>query len=1122
MTATRVFKWLLIGLTVTLILCMVGVLVIGAIGIHVNLNFLRNRVASIVAEAIDRTVVIEGDVALKVSLFPSLEIHGFRISNLPGWEPAEFARVNLVKGAVAVLPLLEGKIQVDQIRAEGARLYLAVRADGVNNWKFRSSKAKVKPAEKKPKPGAAVETDKGVSIVFEELRNLTLSDLAVTYHDGGLERSYTLSLNELTGSAVGGQPMIFKIKGRLLDKHFAFDLHGQPLKQLLTPSGPWSLDIEGRLGESPIAMHVARSLLASKIQRTLDITAQQVALGGFMRQLDIADDMEIAADRFAMQIVLRGHNLKDVLEASDFKAEIDNGRWQWGGAGAKQSIQASLSNAAIDSMAGQPIRFSAHGRYNRQMFEVSLTGDPLSALMARRMPWQMVLKAGALGLVLEGQGVWDPRHEIPEAHLTLVSPKADSAELFSWLGLGDNLRVTADTIELTIIARGRDPEELRTLSDLRFEIKNALWIFKNPNMASDLHFKIEHLDLKRPSREHFKLLLQGVLSKAGSRTGARPVAIQIQGAARQVRPPGKSSEMAGEYPFNVNLKGNISGTSVTAEGLLAQWQPSISGSLDLSFKNIHFGRLLDWLEIAEDFDMAAGELRLAANVKGSQLEDIVLSSDFSAAIADGHWIIADPNTGAEARIGIHQGSLSALAGRPMALDLKGLLDDIPVQINIQTDPLKAFEEEIEWLPLRFQFQTVGTRMDLRAAAQLPVGDKDMGFQVEIVGDRLDSLDALLDLSLPPWGPYAVSGRLDVKSHGYYLSNLLAKVKHSDLTGRASLDTSGRRPSLDIDLYTSLLQIDDFKVGDWSPMIRSPEEENQAEAHPKETTETGQEEDILALLSPETMRRMDAHIAVAVDEVLSGNDTLGSGSVLIVLKDGRLAVDPFRLEVAGGNVQMAMSYEPTAEDMQASFAFDVERFDYGILARRVKANARMKGHISMDAKLSSRAESFEQMMEQANGHIDIGIWPQDMEAGILDLWAVNLLTAVANKVDDEQASRVNCVIGQFSIQDGLLEQDQLVIDTSRMRVRGEVKADFKTEEVYLMARPQGKRPEFFSLSTPVEAKGKFSDFKTGVAPGGVLGTGIRFISSPLHVPVRRLFSEDLPSEGYDVCKELMPR
>jgi hypothetical protein len=35
-------------------------------------------------------------------------------------------------------------------------------------------------------------------------------------------------------------------------------------------------------------------------------------------------------------------------------------------------------------------------------------------------------------------------------------------------------------------------------------------------------------------------------------------------------------------------------------------------------------------------------------------------------------------------------------------------------------------------------------------------------------------------------------------------------------------------------------------------------------------------------------------------------------------------------------------------------------------------------------------------------------------------------------------------------------------------------------------------------------------------GGLFGTTIRFVASPVTVPFRRLFSKDLPADGGDVC------
>jgi len=220
--------------------------------------------------------------------------------------------------------------------------------------------------------------------------------------------------------------------------------------------------------------------------------------------------------------------------------------------------------------------------------------------------------------------------------------------------------------------------------------------------------------------------------------------------------------------------------------------------------------------------------------------------------------------------------------------------------------------------------------------------------------------------------------------------------------------------------------------------------------------------------------------------------------------------------------MSFAYEPTGKEVIAEAFANIEKFDFGILVRRAKADTKMKGLLSLDVNLTSRAPSLDLVMHNVNGHIDFGIWPEDFESGIIDLWAVNLLTAILPEVAKEEKSKINCIIGQYSLKDGQLREDRMVIDTTRMRVKGDARVDFIKEDVYLYLKSSGKRPEFFSLATPIEVKGKITDFKIDVAPGGLIGTSIRFITSPLHVPLRRLFGEDLPPEGSDVCESPLLR
>jgi hypothetical protein len=159
-----------------------------------------------------------------------------------------------------------------------------------------------------------------------------------------------------------------------------------------------------------------------------------------------------------------------------------------------------------------------------------------------------------------------------------------------------------------------------------------------------------------------------------------------------------------------------------------------------------------------------------------------------------------------------------------------------------------------------------------------------------------------------------------------------------------------------------------------------------------------------------------------------------------------------------------------------------------------------------------------MLRHGNGRIDFALWPQDLKAGVFDLWAVSLLEALLPKMDPSSASKVNCAIGRFALADGKLNERTLLIDTSRIRVTGQGSADFGAETLHFRFEPRPKTPEFLSLAIPVEATGSFSDYHIGIAAGDVVGGIARLATSVIAVPFERLFGENLPANGEDVCSK----
>lgn len=100
---------------------------------------------------------------------------------------------------------------------------------------------------------------------------------------------------------------------------------------------------------------------------------------------------------------------------------------------------------------------------------------------------------------------------------------------------------------------------------------------------------------------------------------------------------------------------------------------------------------------------------------------------------------------------------------------------------------------------------------------------------------------------------------------------------------------------------------------------------------------------------------------------------------------------------------------------------------------------------------------------------------------------------------------------------LLQSDTFFIDTSQMRLCAEGEVDFKPERIDPAAKPKAKRAEFFSLGTPLELHGSFSDIHVGLGDGGAIGTGIKFLTSPITVPLQRTFAKEIPENGSDVCE-----
>ena len=124
------------------------------------------------------------------------------------------------------------------------------------------------------------------------------------------------------------------------------------------------------------------------------------------------------------------------------------------------------------------------------------------------------------------------------------------------------------------------------------------------------------------------------------------------------------------------------------------------------------------------------------------------------------------------------------------------------------------------------------------------------------------------------------------------------------------------------------------------------------------------------------------------------------------------------------------------------------------------------------------------------------------------------------LDPEATSKVNCIVGRFDMEDGVMKPRPLFMDTTRFQVRGRGKVDFGGERITLRLTPISKRPKFFSISTPIVVEGSFSDFGVNLRAHDLIGTVIRFVYTGIVVPLQYITRGVKPAFDVKECEKAM--
>ena len=897
--------------------------------------------------------------------------------------------------------------------------------------------------------------------------------------------------------------------------------------QVKLDKGRLSVPVRATIADVKLSGDISADAATSPARFKLSLGTRNSGLGNLAGVLLGMNGINGQLGRFDLRIAARGNRGAELMESLDARLDVEQANLTYGNGAGGRPVRFSLDDFVVALPAGKALTGEAHGSLLGKVFSATLQSGSLTAIMQEsHTPIDFELLAG--DAKAEIHAILQPPSEKSGSEVAFQLAAPHSGEIANWLGLKSGVDEPID-----IHGNFHTESVSWHLSDFALQLgRSALYADVQRNLVNGKPLiklqltgdiiDIDELESMLPTSSDSGTAAKNTAVSSLINIPILPIGINMADADITVRIKHITSSsplVVHDLAFDGNIRdGMMSASPFEAyvgeskfEGAilldLRSQQPH--SVLWLSSAAMNIGSVLKKLGIAKNIDVNVDHLRLQLDLHSSRLGKLLAQSDLSLDFEGGHLTLHDVNTGGKMVIAIDNGELKSAAGAPVSLGLRGALDNAPVSIGIETANAVDLINPKLSIPFKLNASLAGATLKLAGDIDRPFEKTDIELALEMSGSRLDNLDVLAHTSLPPWGPWSATGKFHMSPAGYEVSSLLLKVGSSELNGHGKVDTKVTPPRIDIELTAPTIQLDDFRFGAWSPEKNAQSvKESQEDG---KTTEQAQQ-----LLSSEVLKRQNAHFVVRVDQVISGHDMLGNGSLDARLENGHAVIGPVVINTPGGSASLLMGYDPGEKDVAFSLHAEANHFDYGILARRIDKKSEMQGTFSLNVNISARAHYLSELLRYGKGNIDFEVWPENMKSGLLDIWAVNVLMALLPAIDSSNESVVNCAIGRFVLADGRLSDKTILIDTSRMRVTGKGGVDLAKEDIQLKMQPHAKTPQFLSFSIPVELSGNINDFHVGVSPADLLGTVGQLVTSVIWVPLQTLLGKETPADGRDVC------
>lgn len=843
--------------------------------------------------------------------------------------------------------------------------------------------------------------------------------------------------------------------------------------------------------------------------------------GQALRALGVTANIAGAID-FEVTAGGSGATLQEFLKTLDLNLQTTHATFGLSTPASEAPLPVALRQASLQVSNGGPAKILAKGAYRERGFGVRLITAPPIALSMPGTSWPVSLTALSGGALLEVKGTLDTgKPDIPGT--LIVSLKGRRLSEFD----PDLPPVGPYALKAHVKKEG----DRLTVSDLRSR-------FGSSDLAGRLELNLQKIRPHLTGILTSKQINMREFSQPGDRSDSaipsevlRAFDIDVNVAIDHVRSEGL--ELTG-LDFTVGLQAGrmnvdfVQGTLLDHQSAYGnfhgRFQVDLIGPIPILSGNVSFdGIRYDHLFPTVPFSNLTEHV-MNLDVRFSSLGNTIpgMLNRFTV-LVEGEKLSVRFNRKGDHPEPVEVSSnlkVESIDGGPVRLYAEGVFDETPFRLRSSTGPMRDILKYEGLWPVNVRMDVPRALVEMSGYVHLPHPGDEFDFQILVKGQNLSDLNVLTMSDLPMVGPVDINLDLSRTPLGFHLTNIKGSLGENSWGGHMTVLTKGQRPRVRGKLIAESIVLGTFNGPRGDPLPEKKKSRLGAIADSVKdigSVAVDTVRDTIGMRKKskgstlkvipdftfpvEALRSFDLMLDGEIKQIRKDEEDLGHASFQMTLEEGLFTMQPVTGNLWGGDfdgkfILDGKQYVPTLD-----VNLNIHGLDYGRIAKSFGGTDMVKGQSqSIMLALKGRGDTMYEVLGQANGHFNLIDGPLELATKYIDLWAADLITtALTTAWKNESVSKLNCTVGYFDIEEGVMKSDDILVDTSRLTIAGLGQLNLADETMDLILTPRPKDPSLFSLAHMVRITGPLSDpdvssDKLRIAESG--GWGLLGLVNPL--------------------------